>query len=50
VSTAAVLLSLIAFSAIYLALAAVDYRLIARAAKRGPRDDIFGEVEVEVAV
>jgi cytochrome d ubiquinol oxidase subunit I len=48
-STAAVLLSLIAFSAIYIALAAVDYQLIARAAKRGPRDDIFGEIEVEVA-
>lgn len=46
VSTSAVLFSLIGFSVTYLALAGLDYSLIARAARRGPRDGIFGEVPV----
>lgn len=43
VSTSAVLLSLIAFSVVYLALAGLDYALLARAARRGPHDGLFGE-------
>ena len=44
VSTGAVLGSLIGFSVVYLALATVDYALIARTVRRGPRDGVFGEV------
>lgn len=37
-----VLTSLVLFTAVYLALAAVDYRLIARAARQGPKEGVFG--------
>lgn len=43
VSTAAVVLSLIAFSVVYLVLAGLDYVLLARAARRGPHDGLFSE-------
>ena len=39
---ATVLTSLVLFTAVYLALAAVDYRLIAKTARQGPRDGVFG--------
>jgi cytochrome d ubiquinol oxidase subunit I len=39
---ATVLTSLVLFTAVYLALAVVDYRLIAKTARQGPRDGVFG--------
>jgi cytochrome d ubiquinol oxidase subunit I len=40
-----VLLSLVGFTASYLVLAVLDYVLIARAARRGPHDGLFGPAE-----
>jgi cytochrome bd ubiquinol oxidase subunit I len=45
--TPAVLTSLIAFTAIYALLATLDYALLTRAAKRGPREGLFGPTEPE---
>jgi cytochrome d ubiquinol oxidase subunit I len=46
VSFGAVLVSLIVFTAVYLALAGLNYRLLARAARRGPHEALFGQPEL----
>lgn len=47
--TGTVLLSLVGFTAVYLVLAVLDYVLLARAARRGPHEGLFGPVESGVA-